>query len=79
MTDQRREIDENYDYFERNLARFLETHRGEYVLLRDRTEIAFYSRPFDAYRDALQQYPDQRFSIQEVTERPLDLGFLSIA
>lgn len=75
----RREVDENYDYFERNLSRFLQTHPGEYVLLRERHEIGFFEQAVQAFREGRRRFPDGIFSIQEVSDRPLDLGFLTLA
>jgi hypothetical protein len=73
------EVDHNYDFFQRNLSTFLSDHAGQYVLLKDRSVIDFYDGPGDAYRAGLEQYPDEIFSIQEVTDQPVDLGFMSLA
>jgi hypothetical protein len=78
MDAQQRQIDENFDYFERNLSRFLQSHAGEYVLLRDREEVGFFDAAVDALREGKRRFPDGIFSIQEVTDQPLDLGFLTL-
>ena len=73
----REQIDRNYDAFQRCLAGILAGHRDEYALMRDREIIGFFARPGDAYRAGLAAYPDTLFSIQEVTDEPIDLGFFS--
>lgn len=75
----RQEIDANYDYLQRTLALLLPEHEGQYALLKDRRVVGFYPRAADAYRDAMDRYPDHLFSIQEITAEPLDLGLFSHA
>ena len=73
----RQEVDANYDAFQRMLRNLLDAHRNEFALMRDCEVVGFFGRPGDAYREGLQRFPDQRFSIQEVTDEPIDLGFYS--
>lgn len=80
MLDLRRvEIDQNYDFFQRNLKRILVRHEGEYALLRQKEIIGYYGAVGDAYRDAIARFPDRLFSIQLVTREPVELGNWSIA
>ena len=74
---QAREVDENYDAFQRGLAAWLPDHAGEYALMRSREIIGFFVQPGDALRAAWAQFPDGLFSIQEVTDEPIDLGLWS--
>lgn len=71
------EIDANYDYFARNLSKFLVDHKGQYALLRDCVVVRFFEKPGMAYRFGKAEFADGVFSIQEVTEEPVDLGFFS--
>lgn len=71
---QRRQVDDNYDFFQRRLAALLPEHRDEYVLIRDRQIVDFFEDVGDAYRAGLARFPDQVFSIQEVSDEPVDLG-----
>lgn len=71
------EVDRNYDYFQRNLAQFMRDHAGEYAVLKAKKVIEFFERPGEAYRYAMETIPDGIFSIQEVTDEPIDLGFFS--
>lgn len=73
------EVDANYDFFRRNLASFLVDHRDEYALLRHRSVVAFYPRLALAYEAALKQFSDDMFSIQHVTDVPIELGMMSLA
>ncbi len=74
---QRHEVDANYDYFVRRLGSLLPEHLGQYALLKSRAIVDFFEKPGDAYRFGVRQYGPQGFSIQEVTEEPIDLGFFS--
>lgn len=73
------EVDQNYDWFQRNLKNFLADHTGEYAVLRRQTVQGFFESPGEAFRKALADFPDRIFSIQQVVDEPLDLGFLSLA
>jgi len=39
--------------------------------------IGFFDRPGTAYTQGISLFPDRLFSIQEVTDEPIDLGFFS--
>jgi hypothetical protein len=74
---QRTEVDQNYDAFMRVLGDILPGHRDQYALMRDCAIVAYFDKPGDAYREGLARYADEIFSIQEVTDEPIDLGFWS--
>lgn len=74
---QRREIDRNYDAFMRNLGSIINEHRDQLALMRDGTIMGYFDTPREALRAASEQFPDGIFSIQEVTDEPIDLGFWS--
>ena len=76
---QTREVDENYDFFQRNLVKFLHSHKDEYALLRSREIVGFYENPGQAFAAGREKFADGIFSIQEVTDEPIDLGFFSHA
>ena len=78
MHDQQRiEVDRNYDAFARALGGILPTHRDQFALMRNGSIIAYFDKPGDAYREGASRYADKVFSIQEVTDEPIDLGFWS--
>ena len=79
MTDhtQRREVDENYDAFQRLLGTLLPQQAGKYALMRSREVVGLFDRPGDALDVGETRFADGFFSIQEVTDEPIDLGFWS--
>ena len=76
---QQNEVEQNYDFFQRNLRDWLVLHRGECALLRRRRLVGFYASFADAYRSGMAQFEDERFSVQEVTDEPVHLGAVSVA
>jgi hypothetical protein len=74
---QRQEVDRNYDAFTRLLGSILPHHRDQLALMRDGQIVAYFDTPREALRAASEQFPDGIFSIQEVTDEPIDLGFWS--
>ncbi len=80
MTDELKiEVDRNYDFFQRRLSEFLAEHSGHYVLLKSERVVDFFSGAGDAYRAGLSLYPDRLFSIQKVTDEPVELGLMAVA
>ena len=75
----REQIDRNFDWFQRNLSKYIDRHPGEFALLRDRAVIAFYETIADADKAGQKEFPDGIYSIQEVVTDPIDLGFFSHA
>lgn len=73
------EVDRNYDQFQRNLARYLKSHKGQYALLKGQELIGFYDGPGEAYRAGLAKFSDEIFSCQKVTDEVDDLGLFSVA
>jgi hypothetical protein len=74
---QKLEVDRNYDAFVRMLSDILPDHRDQYALMRDGEIVAFFDKPGDAYRAGIDKFDEDVFSIQEVTDEPIDLGFWS--
>lgn len=75
----KQEVDRNYNYFQRHLSEFLDKHAGEYALMKAEKIIDFFEGPGVAYRAGLARFPDEIFSVQKVTDEPVDLGFMSLA
>ena len=71
------EIDRNYDAFVRVLGSIIEDHRDQLALMRDGRIEGFYDTPRQALIAASEMFPDGRWSIQDVTDEPIDLGFWS--
>ncbi len=69
----------NYRIFcDKHLPKLLVTDPGKSVLLRDGRVIAVYESLDSAYDDGMNQFPDERFSVQEVQDQTAaDLGWYS--
>lgn len=76
---QQKEVDENLEYFVSQLPALSQTNFGKFALLRHRAITDFFSTPEDAVKAGASLYPDGVFSIQQVTDVPIDLGFFSHA
>jgi hypothetical protein len=74
---QKQQVDLNYDAFVRVLGSILQDHKDQLALMRDGQIVGYFQSPRDALRAAHDQFPDEIFSLQEVTDEPLDLGFWS--
>ena len=77
--DRQEQIDENYRAFAEMLPNLLTTHPGKFALIRDRKVIEFYDTARDAYVTGQKLYEDSSFSVQEVINTPVDLGYFSRA
>ena len=74
--DARRETHDNYAVFvEEMLPDLLESHPNEWALLRDRQLVGVYPTGIAANQAGRDQFPDRRFSIQEITDRPLFVSY----
>lgn len=76
-----KEVSQNYEAFQKTLPELLESEscRGKFALMRKGEIVKF----FDSMRDAAvygqEKFDDGLFSVQEVTDRVVDLGFYSYA
>jgi hypothetical protein len=73
------ELDRNYAAFQRRLPDLLESHTGQYAVMRHGDIIEFFDTMGDAAKFCGREYADGVFSIQEVTARRVDLGYYSHA
>ncbi len=77
---QQKEVDSNYKEFVKQLPELKKTQAGKYALMREGKVIDFFDTPRDAYVAGRNMFSDDMiFSIQEVIETPVDLGFFSHA
>lgn len=75
----REQVDRNYEAFRAMLPSVMAEHANKYALLQDGKVIGFYSTLEDAYMTASRFLKDQPYSVQKVTDTPVDLGFFSHA
>lgn len=78
-SEREQEISQNFQAFEGFLANLLPKHAGEFALLSREELIGVYPRVMDAMTEGSARFGDGNFSVQRITNRPLDLGFLSYA
>jgi hypothetical protein len=74
-----KEIDQNLEFFEKKLPDLLRDQRNRYALLRHREIVGIYDTIRDAKTTAEKLYSDKLYSIQQVTDASLNLGFYSYA
>lgn len=74
---QKQQVDLNYDAFVRMLGGIIDDHRDELALMRDGKIVGYFDTPKAALQAANALFPDDVFSLQEVTDEPIDLGFWS--
>ncbi len=79
MDKNRDQVEVNYAAFEKMLPDLVTTHRGKFALMRNGEIIEFYDTIRDAYLTGQKLYEDKLFSVQEIVETPVDLGFFSYA
>jgi len=77
MDEQRQdeEVDRNYEAFKKLLGSLLPDHRDQLAVMRDEQIAGFFDTPREALEFAYARFPDEIFSIQDVTEEPLFLGY----
>ena len=73
------EIQNNYQYFQTMVATLMSEHSDKFALLHDRRLVQVFARPIDAMNEGFRLFADGLFSVQKVTDKPVDLGFLSHA
>ena len=73
------QIDRNYKAFNKHLHRHIRTHRNSFALMRDGEVVRFCRSYESAWNAGSRQFKDGLFSIQKVTDTPMDLGFFSRA
>lgn len=71
------EIDRNYDAFAKMLPNLMKTDAGRVALMRKEQLVGLFATIEAALRAGGARFPDRMYSVQEVTDEPLDLGVLS--
>lgn len=74
-----REVDRNYDAFAAMLPEILSQHRDQFALMHDGQVVAYCGSESEALAAGRARYADHPFSVQQVTDLPVDLGFFSHA
>ncbi len=75
-----RQVDLNYEAFEKKLPDLIMAYRGKFALMRDGEIVEFFDTARDAVLAGQKLFEkDGLFSVQEIIETPIDLGFFSYA
>lgn len=73
------EIDRNLFAFLPRIPKLMKEHEGEYAVLRHQEVVSLHKRLNDALDEACLKFSDGLYSIQQVTDKPIELGFFSYA
>ncbi len=79
LAEKQAEVDRNYEAFRKILPNLMKTHVGRFAVMRHEEPVAFFDTIRDAMVYAVNTYEDGLFSVQEVTQKPVDLGWFSHA
>lgn len=71
------EVDRNCDAFLKVLPDLMKTDAGRVALMRKEQVVGIFQTIEAALRAGGARFPDRMYSVQEVTDEPLDLGVLS--
>lgn len=74
---QYREVERNYAAFQEMLPELMKTMPGKFVVMHDKKIVATLSTFAEANLTGRMLYGDSVYSVQEVTETPVDLGWFS--
>jgi hypothetical protein len=73
------EVEQNYAAFALKLPGLLKTRRGKFALMHRGDIIGFFDTLGDAVRSGKLKFDQEYFSVQEVTDRSVNLGHYSYA
>ena len=76
---QQQEVDRNYEAFKEILPDLLKTDENRFALMHDRKVIACFDTSRDAMQAGQKLLHGKKFSVQEITQRNVDLGYFSHA
>ncbi len=77
MSTLQHEIDRNFDSFQRVIKTYLPEHKGEWALLRHGEVHSLHPTAGAAETRGAGMFADDLFSVQEVSDAVVDLGFFS--
>ena len=74
---QSKQVELNFKVFQEKLPELLKTHKDKFALMKDGKIVEFYDTFKEADLAGLNKYKNDIFSIQEVTNKVIDLGLFS--
>ena len=74
------EVEKNYEAFKKELPKLLKkkSQVGKFSIWSNQKLIKIYPTFSKAVEEAVKQFPKGNFSIQEITDKPIQLGFASL-
>ncbi len=72
-----KEVEANFEYFQSKLPELMKNHYGQFALLHKRQIVEFFESENDALKIGKKDYGKGRFSVQQVSDICVDLGFQS--
>lgn len=73
------EIDRNLFAFLTKVPDLMDEYRGQFALLKEQRVVSIHAKLSQALAEGAQQFSDGLFSVQQITDRPIELGFFSYA
>lgn len=64
-----KQVDDNYDAFQKRLPDLLSDYRGKFALMHNGEIVELFDTHRDAYMTGLLLYKDYMFSLQEITDK----------
>lgn len=77
QVDKAKVVQENYNSFQKLLPELMRDHDGRYALMRHGEVCAFFDTARDAVTAASKLFSDDDYSVQCVTQQPINLGYWS--
>jgi hypothetical protein len=72
------EVNKNFERFKEILPSIIH-EQGKYALMRHSELVEIYETFLDAFRTGEKFFEDRLYSVQPITDKPIDLGFRSRA
>ena len=70
-----KEVDANFDYFQKQLPELMQTHSKQFALLHKKKIVEFFDTIRDAAKTGMIQFGKGNFSVQQVADNRVDLGY----
>jgi hypothetical protein len=61
------------------LGSLTKTHHGQFALIHNQQLAGIFDSPSEAARSGFAEFGETHYSIQQITDEPVDLGFMSNA
>lgn len=73
----KKEVNENYDFFRTQISQLKDEHLNEFALLHDKEISNFFINEDDAIKIGIEKYGEGSFSVQQVNDSHIELGYQS--